>query len=158
MPKEEFLDRLKLTSKVETVRKFKAEKIHVEKSSDKDVIQKTIGKVKTGFSSDAPNYMSILLGGMLQKIELTSDLVKKLAAFDSFNFRRPLEIALLHFDFLYSTFQLHSWMTSTYEAARSDQYLKLLDFPKTTFSAEFEITNVSQDLTEFFKDLEFLQT
>ena len=73
-------------------------------------------------------------------------------------FRRPVEVALHHFDVLYSTFQKRSWVTSSNEATYRDEYLKLLDTLRTNYRPDFDITSVSPDLIQFLMRLEFFST
>ena len=88
----------------------------------------------------------------------SSDIVKVLAAFDTyFMMKRPTEVALRHFDILYSTFQLRSWVTGPNEAACRDEYLAMLDYLRTYHSSNPSLTDDSADLIEFLMGLDFLQ-
>ena len=52
-------------------------------------------------------------GRVLRQAGLCSNLVRGLAAFDPYIMvKRPTEVALRHFDLLYRTFQLRSWVSS----------------------------------------------
>ena len=68
-----------------------------------------------------------------------------------------MDVALRHFDILYSTFSLRSWVSSTNESLCRDQYMQLLDHLRTAYSPDFDITSVSCDLIEFLSELEFLR-
>ena len=68
-----------------------------------------------------------------------------------------MDVALRHFDILYNTFSLRSWVTSENESLYWDQNMQLLDHFRTAYGPNFEITNVSRDLIEILLGLEFLQ-
>ena len=112
MPADEFLTRLKMTNKGAKASRKKADSIHSGKRVDKAVIQKTAGTVKAGFVQEAKSYLQDLVGEVLRRSALCSDIVKAMAAFDPFIlFEKPTEVALRHFDVLYSAFLLRSWVT-----------------------------------------------
>ena len=66
-------------------------------------------------------------------------------------------MALRHFDMLYSTFVLRSWVLSDNESQCRDQYMQLLDHLRTAYGPNFDISSVASDLIEFLIGLEFLQ-
>ena len=68
-----------------------------------------------------------------------------------------MDVALRHFDILYSTFSLRSWVPSANESLCRDQYMQLLDHLRTTYGPSFDLTSVSADLFEFLSELEFLR-
>ena len=73
-------------------------------------------------------------------------------------FKRPIDVALRHFDMLYNTFLLRTWVTVTNESACRDEYLGLLDHLRSAYSSSFEITYSSRDLIDFLINLDFVQT
>ena len=159
MPVDEFLTRLKMTNKVSKASKQKAEGIHSGKRVEKNVIAKTAGTVKGEFVRDGQSYLQFLVGEVLRRAGLSSNLVKGLAAFDPFvMFKRPIDITLRHFDMLYNTFLLRSWVTVTNESACRDEYLGLLDHLRSTYPSSFEITDSSRDLIDFLINLDIVQT
>ena len=159
MPVDELLTRLKMTNKVSKASKQKAEGIHSGKRVEKNVIAKTAGTVKEEFVRDGQSYLQFLVSQVLRHAGLSSNLVKGLAAFDPFvMFKRPVDVALRHFDMLYNTFLLRSWVTVTNESACRDEYLGLLDHLRSTYSSSFEITDSSRGLIEFLINLDFVQT
>ena len=84
--------------------------------------------MKTGFIDGALHFIQYLINSVLRQTGLSSDIIKGLAAFDPFiMFKRPTEVALRHFDLLYSIFCLRSWVTKANESACRDQYTDLLD-------------------------------
>ena len=154
---DEFLVRQKLTQKVSTASKQKAEGIHSGSDSSPSVIQKTTETVKTSFATSACQYVGYLLDTILRQSGLNSDIVKRLAAFDPFILhKRPIEVALRHFEALYTTFLLRSWVTSADETAYRTEYLELLDYLRGTYPSKFDFTETSPDLIGFLIGLEFL--
>ena len=159
MPADEFLHRLKMANKVTKASKQKAESIHSGKRVDKAVIQKMAGTVKADFVRGGQSYLQNLVSEILRRAGLCSDIVKGLAAFDPFTmFKRPTEVALRHFDMLYSTFLLRSWVTASNESAYRDNYVELLDHLRSSYPPTFDITDSSKDLIDFLLNLEFMQT
>ena len=83
---------------------------------------------------------------------------QRTGAFDTFiMFKRPMEVALRHFDLLYSTFCLRSWVSKVNEPACRDQYTQLLDHLRICYGLNFDVTSTSHDLIEFLLGLDFLQ-
>ena len=98
-----------------------------------------------------------MINGVLQRTGLSTNLVKGLAAFDPFiMLKRPMDVALRHFEVLYSTFALRSWVDESNESQCRDQYIQLLDHLRTAYGPNFDITSVAADLIEFLVGLEFL--
>ena len=158
MSVEEFLIRQKLTSKVNTASKQKSEGIHSGTEATPATIQKTADTVKTNFVTSALQYIGYLLDVTLRQSGLNSDIVKGLAAFDPFILhKRPVEVALRHFEALFTTFLLRSWVTSSDESVYRTEYLELLDHLRDTYPADFNFTETSRDLIEFLVNLEFLR-
>ena len=159
MDDEDFLVRLKIASRVATACNLKAAGLHFNKKTSTAAIAKTAEVAKSDFVSSAKDFIKFLLAGVLQHTEFTSDLIKGLAAFDPFIlFQRPMEVALRHFDYLYSTFQLRSWVSASNESACRDEYVALLDYLRANHSTEFVSTSHPPDLIDFFMGLDFLQT
>ena len=159
MSDEDFLVRLKIASKVTSASNLKAAGLHFNKKSSKAAIDKTAETAKSDFVKSAREFIKFLLSGVLQHSELGSDLIKGLAAFDPhILFRRPVEVALRHFDRLYSTFQLRSWVSSSNESVCRDEYVALLDYLRANHSSEFDSSCDPPDLIDFFMGLEFLHT
>ena len=89
---------------------------------------------------------------------LTSNIVKGLAAFDLFiMFKRLMNVALKHFDMLYSTFARRSWVPNANESLCRDQYMQLLDNLRTSYGSIFDLSSTSAGLIKFLIGLEFLQ-
>ena len=154
---EFFRIRQKLTLKVNTASKQKAEGIHSGTDASPSVVQKMAETVKTNFVTSAFQYIGFLLDATRRQSGLNSDIVKGLAAFDPFNLhRRPTEVALRHFDTLYTTFLLRSWVNSANESVYQTEYPELLDYLRSTYPANFDFTETSQDLVGFLMSFEFL--
>ena len=68
-----------------------------------------------------------------------------------------MDVALKHFDMLYGTFALRSWVPIAIESLCRDQYIQLLDHVETSYGSNFDVTSTSRDLIEFLIGLEFLQ-
>ena len=158
LPEDEYLVRLKLSNRVGTAGKARAEGIHFGKKSERPAIQATAETVKTAFVKDSQLYVQFLINEVLKRVGLTSNIVKGLAAFDPFiMFKRPMDVALKHLEMRYSTFALRSWVPSANESLCRDQYMQLLDYLRTSFGPNFDLTGTSSDLIEFLVGLEFLQ-
>ena len=152
----EFLIRLKMVNNVAAASKLNSEGLHFNKLSDKSAIDKTADTARVDFYDDAMKFIQYVLGEVLQVAALSADNIKGLAAFDpNIMFKRPVEVALRHFEVLSSTFQLRSWVTSSNEATCRDEYIKLLDTLRTNYPSDFDITSLSPDVIEFLIVLEF---
>ena len=159
MSEEEFLVRLKLVHKVGAASKLKADGIYSGKKSEKSAILKTADKIKEEFAYSGLRYISFLLGGFLSLPGLGSDLVKGLAAFDPYVLLvRPTDVALRHYDLLYCTFQLRSWVTVENESACRDEYLALVDHLRAVYLDVSDVYGLTEDLIDFLLTLDFLQT
>ena len=157
LPEDEYLVRLKLSNRVGTASRARAEGIHFGKKSERPAIQATAVTVTTAFVKDSQQYVQFLINEILKRVGLTSNIVKGLAAFDPFiRFKRPMDVALKHFEMLYNTFALRSWVPSANESLCRDQYTQLLDHLRTCYGPNFDLTSTSSDLIEFLVGLEFL--
>ena len=108
---------------------------------------------------DGLQYLQSLIREVLQQAGLSSKIIKGLAAFDNFIlFKRPIEVALRHFDLLYDTFLRQSWVAAANQAACRDEYVSLLDNLRASYSPDFVVTDSSRDLIDFLINLEFLQS
>ena len=156
---EEFLIRLNMSNKVTTASKRKAEGVHSGKRIERAILQKTTDTIKAEFVQDGLQYLQCLIGEFLRQAGLSSNIIKGLAAFDPFiRFRRPIEVALRHFDLLYDTFLRRSWVTAPNQVACRDEYVSLLDYLRANYSPDFVVTDLARDLIDFMINLEFLQS
>ena len=154
---DEYLVRLKLASKVSAACKARAEGLHFGKKSERAAIQATAETVKADFVKDSQHYIQFVINEIHQRTGLSTNLVKGLAAFDPFiMLKRPMDVALRHFEVLYSSFAVRSWVDDSNESQCRDQYIQLLDHLRTAYGPDFDITSVSADLIEFLMGLEFL--
>ena len=113
----------------------------------------------SSFVKEGLQFIQYLINQVLSQADLSSELIKGLAAFDPFvHFKRPSEVGLRHFEVLYSTFQLRSWVTSANENSCRDEYLALLDHLRVNYSPDFDLMESSPDLIDFLMGLEFFQT
>ena len=150
--------RLRLSHKVSAASKAKAEGMHFGKKLERPAILATTETVKSDFVKDSQQYIQYLINEVLRQTGLTTNIVKGMAAFDPFIlFKRPMDVALRHFDILYSTFSLRSWVSNANESLCRDQYMQLLDHLRTAYDPNFDISSVSADLIEFLSELEFLR-
>ena len=148
---EEYLVRLRLSHKVSAA-------MHFGKKSERPAILATTETVKSDFVKDSQQYIQYLVNEVLRQTGLTTNIVNGMAAFDPFIlFKRPMDVALRHFDILYSTFSLRSWVSNANESLCRDQYMQLLDHLRTAYDPSFDISSVSADLIEFLSELEFLR-
>ena len=139
LPGDEYLVRLKLSSRVGTASKTRAEGMHFGKKSERQAIHATTETVKTAFVKGSQQYIQFLINEVLKRTGLTSNIVKGLVAFDPFiMFKRPMDVALKQFDMLYSTFALRSWVPNANESLCWDQYMPLLDHLRTSFGSNFD--------------------
>ena len=107
----------------------------------------------------ANHYIEYLINEVLRQTEISTDIIKGLAAFDTFiMFRRPKKVALRHFDIFYSTFCLTSWVTKANQSVSRDQYTQLLDHLRVCDGPNFGVTSTYQYLIEFLLGLDFLQS
>ena len=158
LPVDEFLTRLNMKNKVTKASKQRSEGVLTEKKADKSTIQKTAVSVKNDFVQDCQNYLQFLIGGILRQAGLCSNLIRGLAAFDPcIMVKRPTEVALRHFDLLYRTFQLRSWVSSANESACRDEYVELLDQLKASSLPSLDVSQGSPDLIDFLVNLDFMQ-
>ena len=157
LPGDEYLIRLKMTNKVSTACKARAEGIHFGQKTERAAILATAETVKADFVKDSQQYIQFLINGILQRTGLSTNLVKGLAAFDPYiMLKRPMDVALRHFDVPYNTFALRSWVDDSNASMCRDQYIQLLEHLRTAYGSSFDITSVAADLIEFLMGLEFL--
>ena len=150
--------RLRLSHKVSAASRAKAEGMHFGKKSERPAILATTETVKSDFVKDSQQYIQYLINEVLRQTGLTTNIVKGMAAFDPFIlFKRPMDVALRHFDILYSTFSFRSWVSNANESLCRDQYMQLFDHLRTAQDPNFDISSVSADLIEFLSELEFLR-
>ena len=146
-----------MTNKVSTACKARAGGFHFSQKTERAAILATAETVKADFVKDSQQYIQFLINGILQRTGLSTNLVKGLAAFDPFiMLKRPIDVALRHFDVLYNTFALRSWVDDSNRSLCRDQYIQLLDHLRTAYGSSFDITSVAADLIEFLMGLEFL--
>ena len=156
---EDFLVLFRLAAKIATANKQSAEVVHLNKKSEKAVIDKTAAEATSGFVKEGLQFIQYLINQVLSQAGLSSEVIKGLAAFDPFVlFKRPTEVGLRHFEVLYSTFQLRSWVTSANENSCQDEYWALLDHLRVNYSPDFDLMESSTDLIDFLMGLEFFQT
>ena len=156
---KDFLVRFRLAAKIATASKQSAEVVHPNKKSKKAAIDETAAEVTSSFVKEGLQFIQYLINQVLSQAGLSSELIKGLAAFDPFVlFKRPSEVGLRHFEVLYSTFQLRSWVTSANENSCRDEYLALLDHLRVNYSPDFDLMESSTDLIDFLMGLEFFQT
>ena len=122
LPEDEYLIRLKMVSKVTAASRARAEGVHFGKKTERSAILATAETEKTSFIKDSQQYMQFIINGVLQRTGLSTNLVKGLAAFDPFiMLKRPMDVAVRHFEVLYSTFALRSWVDESNESQCRDQ-------------------------------------
>ena len=159
LSRDEFLIRLNISNKVTTASKRKAEGVHSGKRVERAILQKTTDTIKSEFVQDGLQYLQSLIREVLQQAGLSSNIIKGLAAFDPFIlFKRPIEVALRHFDLLYDTFLRRSWVAAANQAACRDEYVSLLDYLRANYSPDFVVTDSARDLIDFLINLEILQS
>ena len=138
-----------------TASKQRAVGLHSGKKSERAAILKGASTAKTTFVTEGLYFIQHVLGEILRQSQLKTEIFKGLAAFDPFIFfKRPTE----SFDVLYPTFTLRSWVTPENELVCREEYLSLLDFLRSTYSSDFDITGVSRDLIKFLIAQDFMQT
>ena len=156
---DDFLVRFRLTTKIAAASKQSAEVVHLNKKSEKAAIDKTAAEATSSFVKEGLQFVQYLINQVLSQAGLSSELIKGLAAFDPFVlFKRPSEVGLRHFEILYSTFQLRSWVSIANEDSCRDEYLALLDHLRVNYSPDYDLLENSTDLIDFLMGLEFFQT
>ena len=156
---EDFLIRHQLTNRIATASKQCADVVHLNKKSEKAAIDKTAAETTSSFVKEGLHFIQYLIKQVLNQAGLSSEVIKGLAAFDPFIlFKRPTEVGLRHFEVLYSTFQLRSWVSSENENICRDEYLALLDHLRVNYPPDFDFKENSSDLIDFLMRLEFFQT
>ena len=156
---EEFLVRHRLTTRIATASKQCADVVHLNKKSEKAAIEKTAAETTSSFVKEGLQFIQYLVKQVLNQAGLSSEVIKGLAAFDpSVLFKRPSEVGLRHFEVLYSTFQLRSWVSGENENICRDEYLALLDHLRVNYPPDFDFNENSPDLIDFLMQLEFFQT
>ena len=147
-----------MKNKVTKASKQRSQGVLTGKKADKSTVQKTAVSVKNDFVQDCQKYLQFLIGGILRQAGLCSNLIRGLAAFDPcIMVKRPTEVALRHFDLLYRTFQLRSWVSTANESACWDEYVELLDQLKASSLPSFDVSQGSPDLIDFLVNLDFMQ-
>ena len=148
-----------MKNKVSKACKLKSEGIHSGKKADKALVQKAALTMKSDFVRDGQAYLQYLISEVLRQAGLSSNLVKGLAAFDPFfMLKRPTEVALRHFDVLYSTFLLRSWVTTANESTCRDEYVGLIDYLGVNYAPDFDVTQHFRNLIDFLMSLECMQS
>ena len=156
---EDSFVRFRLTTKIAAASKQSAEVIHLNKKSEKAAIDKTAAEATSSFVKKGLQFIQYLVRQVLGQAGLSSEVIKGLAAFDPFAlFKRPSEVGLRHFEVLYSTFQLRSWVTSANENICRDEYLALLDHLRVNYPPEFDLMENFSNLIDFLMRLGFFQT
>ena len=134
-------------------------RVHSGKRVERAILQKTTDTIKAEFVQDVLQYLQCLIGEVLRQAGLSSNIIKGLAAFDPYMmFRRPIEVALRHFDLLYDTFLRRSWVTVANQVACRDEYVSFLDYLRANYFPDFVVTDLARDLIDFMINLEFLQS
>ena len=155
---EDFLIRVKLSSKVPSASKIEAEGLLVGKKPDKATIQKTVIEVRNDIVQEALSFIRHMIEGVLHQLGLNSLLVQGFAAFNPhILFGRPIDVALRHFELLYNTFLLRSWVTSADESSYREEYLGLIDHLWINYPADFNFTDLSADIIEFLMGVDYLR-
>ena len=153
LPWDKYLIRLKLPNKVLDASKAKAKGLHFGKRSERSAIMATTETIKADFVKNSQHYVLFLINVILQQTGLSTTL----AAFDPFIIlKRFMDVALRHFDVLYSTFVHRSWVDGSNEVLSRDQYIQMLDQLRIAYGPDSEIISVATDLIEFLMGLEFL--
>ena len=155
---EQFLHRLKLTSRVSSACKLKAERVHFGKQADKAVIAKTADDLKEEFADKAKKYVRFFLEGFLNQSGVASDIVKGLACFDPYVlFKTPHEFSTSCFEQLYTSFRLRRWVLSSNASLCREQYLELIDYLRNLYPSTVDPVAAVPDLIDFMVNLTFLQ-
>ena len=148
-----------MTNKLSKAWKLKSEGIHSGKKADKALVQKAALTMKSEIVRDGQAYFQYLIVEVLRQAGLSTIIVKGLAAFHPFiMFKRPTEVAFRHFDVLYSTFLLRSWVTAVKESTCHDEYVGLIDYLRVNYTPDFDVTQHFRELIDFLMSLEYMQS
>ena len=124
----DFIARSKLDQRLNTACKIKAEKELSDKKINRANLPKLVKESKEEFGRLGRSYVAYLFHAVQSNLQLTSDIVKGMGAFDlDIMFRSPLSQALYCFKQLFRSFQLRGYYQADDESICTEEYLSFLD-------------------------------
>ena len=123
----DFLQRLRLDTKVDTVMRHQAAQDLSDQRSDRARVEKHADALKTEFCTKARNYLLFLIEAMRRHVTMTTNNVRGMACFDpQVMLSLPLEFADRCFTDLFRGFKLRGWFSGRNEQLCRDEYLGFL--------------------------------
>ena len=124
----DFLSRSKLSEKLATACKLKAEAEMSEKKNEKLTLAEVTENVKTDFGRTAHSYVVTLFGTAQKLQRFTSDIVRGLGSFDlDVMLVDPISLATFCFKELFTSFRLRGVLLADEETIYFEEYLSFLD-------------------------------
>ena len=124
----DFIVRSKLERRLNTACKIKAEKELSDKKASRANLPKLVKANKEEFGRLGRSYVAYLFQAAQSNLQLTSDIVKGMGAFDlDVIFRSPLSQALYCFKQLFRSFHSRGYCQADDESIYTEEYLSFLD-------------------------------
>ena len=124
----DFLSRSKLSEKLATACKLKAEAEMSEKKNEKLTLAEVTENIKTDFGRTARSYVVTLFGTAQKLQRFTSDIVRGLGSFDlDVMLDDPISLATFCFKELFTSFRLRGVLLADEETINFEEYLSFLD-------------------------------
>ena len=157
LPKD-FLERMRLYSKVESALKKRAARVLSDKKADKAKIDQLAGELLTSFCDTARNYLMFLIGGIKKKVNSSAVTIQGLACFDPYVLlTAKSEFAIKCFVSLYRAFKLRGWLGDVGEQVYLDEYLELRTDLQQAGTSLASSPNVIHDVIDYLVDSPHLQ-
>ena len=123
----DFLQRLKLDTKVEAVMRRQAAQDLSDSKSDRTKVDKHADDLRQDFCVKARNYLLLLIEGMRRHVTMSTNNVRGMACFDPrVLFTQSLDFADRCFTDLFRGFKLRGWFSGQSEQLCRDEYLAFL--------------------------------
>ena len=152
----DFIARSKLDQRLNTACKIKAEKELSDKKINRANLPKLVKESKEEFGRLGRSYVAYLFHAVQSNLQLTSDIVKGMGAFDlDIMFRSPLSQALYCFKQLFRSFQLRGYYQADDESICTEEYLSFLDelrkeFPVRTDDPKSKLIDTILPVQSYF--------
>ena len=124
----DFLSRSKLSKKLATACKLKAEAEMSEKKNEKLTLAEVTENIKADFGRTARSYVVTLFTTAQKLQRFTSDIVRGLGSFDlDVMLVDPISLATICFKELFTSFRLRGVLLADEETIYFEEYLSFLD-------------------------------
>ena len=150
---DDFLDRLNLTSKMETSLRKKAAAELSDKKMDRAKLDDLVNQWRLEFCNAARNYYLFLIEGVRNHVTMTTNNVRGMVCFDPrVMVGMPLDFATRCFKDLYRAFKLRSWVQDTQEQKCRDEYIGVLSHRRGTKVSLTTRRSAFHDMVEFLSN------